>query len=93
MTTVIVSEGKGKIEISDIPREWAELLCSRSAQGCGTVFWVPKSECKESWDYDGDVRGGGGLGTCLGWLTKCPKCATKAGGVDVKFVMLTRIPQ
>lgn len=86
--TVIVSKGRGMPDEKQKPKEWTELLCSRSKGGCGTVFWASK----DSGEYAHSLDDGYGSES-RGWLTACPVCKISAGGHDVKFVTLSKPPE
>lgn len=84
---IVVARG-GLTEETKTPQPWAELLCSRSAKGCGTVFWATKS----SGEYTRSLDDGYGS-DFLGWRTACPKCHKPVGGHDVKFIDIFEPPK
>ena len=82
----IVTRGAGKLPEKKT-QKWAELLCSRSSGGCGSVFWANEESGKE------ESEEGGGHHISLGWMTHCPTCNKKVGGESVEFVDLAEPPK
>jgi hypothetical protein len=80
-----VMEGAGKLPKEKKAREWAQVLCSQSGGGCGTVFWAERSSF-----YEVKPDLGGLEERETGRFTACVKCGANAGGTNVKFVKMDK---
>lgn len=51
-------------------KEYTDLYCSQASNGCGEIFWCPKSEIKNYGNFK----------------IACPNCSNEISGYDIKFI-------